>query len=376
MSEDRMREAFNQVDADGNGTLDQEEVTEAMKAMGKSDDEIAELLKSVPRDGLDFAGFKQQMRSTSSTWRLLEFKELWSNVFKAGMSEKQMREVFDQVDTDGSDTLDKEEITIAMRDMGKSEKAIRQLLDSMPQDELDFEGFKQLLRPDTSRLGRLFVVARGVPAEPSEDLIKAMFAEFDLDGDGLLDREEVRNTLRSHNVPMTDIEIAAKSVQKPGINVEQFKRIISAAAADEAYPRARVADAFKKREDWHKSGQVIVFPKGGPPKPFEIYLYELERDVGVEGLVKYAVHQEAPGAPWRAVAVIVEGTILRPRLTFPKSWRGLKGSSLTKRAGIAGCISVSVNGTMAMNETCEGAVAMSAAAPAAREAEGQRAPSK
>jgi hypothetical protein len=68
-----------------------------------------------------------------------------------GSTEEEMKASFTRIDKDGGGTLDKGEIRDALVDLGKTDKEIRHILDTMLREEMNFEEFKEMVKPkDTS----------------------------------------------------------------------------------------------------------------------------------------------------------------------------------------------------------------------------------
>jgi hypothetical protein len=61
MTDKELKEVFDKIDADGGGTLDKEELANAMRDCNKTEQEINELLDSMEKDELNFAEFKELM---------------------------------------------------------------------------------------------------------------------------------------------------------------------------------------------------------------------------------------------------------------------------------------------------------------------------
>merc|ERR1712039_867983 len=56
-------------------------------------------------------------------------------------------EAFKRINKSGSGVLDKTELFDALKEMGKSDREIHELLDDVPPEGLDFEAFKELVSP-------------------------------------------------------------------------------------------------------------------------------------------------------------------------------------------------------------------------------------
>ena len=83
MTDDKLRSAFDRIDVDGGGTLDRDELTQALVLMGKSDGEIGAILADMERkdasegdgDGeLDFDEFKSLVGDAELEFELQQLK--------------------------------------------------------------------------------------------------------------------------------------------------------------------------------------------------------------------------------------------------------------------------------------------------------------
>jgi hypothetical protein len=64
----------------------------------------------------------------------------------AEMSDEELQEIFNSIDVDGGGTLDKGELFSALKAMSMPSREIYELLNSITEDELDFDGFKDMVR--------------------------------------------------------------------------------------------------------------------------------------------------------------------------------------------------------------------------------------
>merc|ERR1712093_741692 len=166
-------------DKDKGGTLDKGEIREALLAANKPEQEIEALIKGMTEDELTFDQFKELVNGKAQTYFtesglpnlskihdipiLGSFTkagtELVSNVswsvasmaFAAAygsMTDEQLKEQFEKIDTDKSGRLDAKEIGQALRELNMSERDIKGIMEKVGKDELDFEAFKKLIRGD------------------------------------------------------------------------------------------------------------------------------------------------------------------------------------------------------------------------------------
>ena len=67
--------------------------------------------------------------------------------------ELRLKEAFDKMDTDGSGTLDKAELSAALRALGQGEAAVEALLAGITEPELSFEAFCKQMRNAGAGMG-------------------------------------------------------------------------------------------------------------------------------------------------------------------------------------------------------------------------------
>ncbi|EOD27428.1 hypothetical protein EMIHUDRAFT_418635, partial [Emiliania huxleyi CCMP1516] len=119
--------------------------------------------------------------------------------------------------------------------------------------------------------------------------------------------------------------------------------------------RSLVEEALQARHSVHPCGEVLCLSSGGCP--WKTHLYELERSLGVEPLVKFVLYPDTAGM-WRVQAVTVEGTAFTNRLGLLEPWRGVRDAELAAKCGIPGAKFVHASGFIGGHETNEGALQM------------------
>merc|ERR1712048_381023 len=102
------------------------------------------------------------------------FTKLVKGEYLESLSDKELREKFDEIDTDKSGKLDEEEVAAALTQLNFDAKEIEKITLSMGKQEIDFEGFKKL--------------AKGEYLESlSDEQLREKFDEIDSDKSGKLD---------------------------------------------------------------------------------------------------------------------------------------------------------------------------------------------
>ena len=115
-----------------------------------------------------------------------------------------------------------------------------------------------------------------------------------------------------------------------------------------------VAKSLTNAANVHPSCQIVVLAQY---VPYDSHLYSLEEEMDKRDVSKFIVYEE-PNGDWRIKTVAVSMGSFTPRLSFPKTWGGLKGEELSKASGIPGCIFVHAGLFIGGNKTRDGAIQM------------------
>mmetsp|Transcript_23127 Transcript_23127/g.30047 ORF Transcript_23127/g.30047 Transcript_23127/m.30047 type:complete len:415 (-) Transcript_23127:200-1444(-) len=115
-----------------------------------------------------------------------------------------------------------------------------------------------------------------------------------------------------------------------------------------------VQRAILDRTNVHESGQVVKFDQFAPWKS---HLFDLEKDLGIDGQIKYVLYADTSGK-WRIQAVPVEEGSFASRLALPEEWRGLRDDDLSEKSGIQGGVFVHASGFIGGNVSEEGVLLM------------------
>jgi len=175
---------------------------------------------------------------------------------------------FRKIDLDGSGKVDKHELATALREMGRSEREVQQLLDSIGDHELNLEQFRELVSPSpqpyyhavnvplvgssvpmpnarkvhevpvlgaitkgtdtlvTSSFSSVATAFGVVWGNYDEANLRSKFNELDVDGSGTLDRKEVAKALRDTNHSEAEIQKLLASCGQNTLNFEEFKVLV------------------------------------------------------------------------------------------------------------------------------------------------------
>lgn len=116
-----------------------------------------------------------------------------------------------------------------------------------------------------------------------------------------------------------------------------------------------VSDCIKLRNDVDPSGEILFLKRYCPWKE---HIFEIERELQVDPLIKYVLYQDDRSLTWRVQAVAIAPSQFDSRKPLPIAWRGLNNDELSKVAGIEGCVFVHSSGFIGGSKTFDGALAM------------------
>jgi uncharacterized UPF0160 family protein len=119
--------------------------------------------------------------------------------------------------------------------------------------------------------------------------------------------------------------------------------------------RSIVKKAVEDRMRVDSSGEIILLPQFCP---WPDHLHNLEKELSLEGVLKYVVFEDVKGKTWRVQAVPSKLGSFENRLSLPEEWRGLRDDKLCEVSGIEGCVFVHTGGFIGGNVSREGAVEM------------------
>lgn len=156
-------ERFAKYDKDKSGSLSSSEISLLLSDLGfvpktrKEQEELAYLISSVDMDGsgqIDFLEFQDLSQRIDEKLKSFRYEEEIEVAMRLGFTEKQMRElrwVFDSLDTDGSQRLDAQEVRYGLAQMGKqiTHEVFDTTFTSLDTDgsgELDFKEFLAFMK--------------------------------------------------------------------------------------------------------------------------------------------------------------------------------------------------------------------------------------
>jgi len=193
----------------------------------------------------------------------------WSGLVGANATEEDVREAFNKIDTNISGSLDKTEISQAMRDLGYSERQIQKQVDYLPREndlEMTFEQFYEMVCPgarpalnnanvmgmdvpypnaekiyDVPVIGNALYMTNDIIAQPcdnmlrsahrsfkdySDDAMEATFKRFDTEKTGHLPKKDIAKGLRNWGFTEAEIKWCLDNNPKEQISQLEFKDMV------------------------------------------------------------------------------------------------------------------------------------------------------
>lgn len=111
-----------------------------------------------------------------------------------------------------------------------------------------------------------------------------------------------------------------------------------------------VLQTVARRFEDHNSGKILIFDQFVPWKD---HLFEIERELGIEGEILYALFEDS-GKNWRIAAVPKAASSFESRKALPEQWRGLRDEALSEASGVEGCVFIHAAGFIGGAKTKEG----------------------
>jgi Ca2+-binding EF-hand superfamily protein len=247
--------AFAEMDEDGSGTLDIDELGAALRSqlgLEMTADELGSLIKKADVDGdgiLDLEEF-----CDAAEVAFASSGGVAAAVGDAGDTSTAVhpaREIFDRIDADGSGTIDMEELGVALRRMGRTTVSAAEIREVM--DEVDMDGDGQLDFDEFRKAGEAFLqraatneIEESAAHDGQDSLARAIFDKIDVDGSGTIDMEELGQALELLGKEVAEDELGAMmdAIDADGsgeVNFEEFK-----AVAGDFVPRAVYRSVNKK----------------------------------------------------------------------------------------------------------------------------------
>uniref|UniRef100_A0A7S2JIL7 EF-hand domain-containing protein n=1 Tax=Haptolina brevifila TaxID=156173 RepID=A0A7S2JIL7_9EUKA len=209
--------------------------------------------------------------------------EMASSLEGALDNDEKLRELFNRIDTDGSNAIDADELVAALALVGKKPTpeqltAILTAADDDASGQVEFEEFREILKgnvlSETDRnkkqLVRIWqdVVAHHIADSAStvastslpevlastdaKSQLQSIFSKLDLDGGGTIDGDELRSALRTAGKDLSPERLAemmkiADVDVNGGVDYEEFEQILRGVVKEERAQRM-IATSFRKKK--------------------------------------------------------------------------------------------------------------------------------
>ena len=237
-SVDEVKNAFKKFDGNADGHLDRNEFAQLVKACGSgSEQEAAALFQKGDTDGDGKLDYQELVKLLfpQSAMALQKLQKTFSNL-------NDVKTAFKRYDADGDGHVSKQELQQVMQGFSGAEvEAIFALGDKDQSGGIDIQEFISLMLPSgPATIARLSQNFRSVAN------VKDSFKKFDADGDGQINRNELKNAMKLNDADL-DIVFALGDLDGDGeISMGEFILIMSP-AANNAVKRFR--NCFKDIHD-------------------------------------------------------------------------------------------------------------------------------
>jgi Ca2+-binding EF-hand superfamily protein len=205
MQMEEVRELFDEIDEDGGGSLDKDELRELLEKLGLevTDEKVDSVMLEMDADGEGAVELQEFL-----WWWKKAGKEYREKMTKLKDEMNDVKNLFDEFDDDGSGEIGEEELRALIQMLGVTFnedelKATMLELDKDGSGEVDFQEFYKWWR-DPATEGRLAACKERMSS------VKDRFDEVDIDHSGSLDREEVRQLCEK----MLEVELSEQQLDQ------------------------------------------------------------------------------------------------------------------------------------------------------------------
>merc|ERR1719474_2401798 len=261
-TEAEVKAAFNSWDSNKDGQISFAELKAAVQRSGQrlNDEDINAIfvVGDIDQNGeIDLGEFMAMMMPTSSDV-VAKFRAIRKTV-------KDVQQSFKQIDRDGNGTIDKQELTAALKSSGGNftQQDIDTLFAAGDIDgngEIDYEEFIALMCPSASD-----IVEKFRSKYKTLNDVRAAFKRFDRNGDGALSKDELSSAMKSSGDSYSEIEVDAifslGDVDGDGeITLEEFITLMSPSSSSIVQ---RLRSSFKNLNDVKAAFKKIDTNKDG-----------------------------------------------------------------------------------------------------------------
>lgn len=254
MATEEVQEFFKQIDTDGGGTLDTAEMKLLMKRLGQ------------PSEGEGFVTIMHELDGDhSGEVDCAEFLNWWKHAGRERREEitryndrrREIRELFDEVDTDGSGEVDATEVAQLVQNLGikMNSSELQDAMAKMDSDgsgEVEFEEFYHWwMSPST--------IGSMKKSRERMETVKNLFDTLDDDSSGSLSRDEVTQLAKSLGAALTkqEVDAAMAEMNKGGSDEVDFFQFYGwwVNAEEGVLAQAKIREA-KRNAMWKKVEEI------------------------------------------------------------------------------------------------------------------------
>ncbi|XP_064623006.1 calmodulin-like [Lineus longissimus] len=209
-SEAEIQDMINEVDVDGNGTIDFPEFLQMMCRRDKPVDPVDEIIRAFRVFDTDGTGYIDARKIVHVIQEVLGDEvtnEDAQEMIKEADTDKdglvnyeELKNAFDYFDMDKDGSITCEELGTVMRRLGQNptNDELKDMIHEVDEDgngKIDFEEFLQMM------------LKRSVSLADQDEELREAFRVFDKDGDGYISRSELKQVMASLGEPLTDDEL-------------------------------------------------------------------------------------------------------------------------------------------------------------------------
>uniref|UniRef100_A0A1I8IYR6 Calmodulin n=1 Tax=Macrostomum lignano TaxID=282301 RepID=A0A1I8IYR6_9PLAT len=203
------KEAFSLFDKDGDGCITTKELGTVMRSLGQNptEAELQDMINEVDQDG-------------NGTIDFPEFLTMMARKMKDSDSEEEIREAFRVFDKDGNGFISAAELRHVMTNLGEklTDEEVEEMIREADLDgdgQINYEEFEYIEEIDSELTGVLelntfmTLMAEKMKPRDTEEAIIEAFRVFDKQNSGMVSASELRNQLTQLGERLTDEEVDA-----------------------------------------------------------------------------------------------------------------------------------------------------------------------
>eukprot|EP00928_Gymnodinium_smaydae_P067526 TRINITY_DN5051_c0_g1_i1.p1 TRINITY_DN5051_c0_g1~~TRINITY_DN5051_c0_g1_i1.p1 ORF type:complete len:505 (+),score=101.26 TRINITY_DN5051_c0_g1_i1:722-2236(+) len=221
VKDEDLEDAFHYMDVDGSGHLTKDELCDALAHIGKCHRKVKEYTDPLFDDvELDIAAWKHLVKPKKAS---------------TSCDEKELKKLFDKLDTGKKGTLTRETIANALREVGRTEADVQRELRRTKKNDFTFDNFRLMAKPPKTAstvhnvpgFGAFTAAMSSSYYTLSDQEVQDAFNHVDLDGNGTLSKDELYEALHDLGKPDRKIgEILDPLADDVQLDLEGFKKLL------------------------------------------------------------------------------------------------------------------------------------------------------